>query len=976
MIEIYIVVAVIGTLIYALIKVTIDEWLKDLSMSQRWKLSLNRNRYNDTKVHVINEDPVEISDDESFDDLNIPKENENNPTNSLNNVPESLCTESSLKFTHDISDDSSDDKDSNNKDGTVNKVSLPNTYSKSPSLFNWNKTSMPGMSWYQNSTLAETEATTSHNSRHVEEIFEETSNKRQKLMIDVTESSSDDDLAVLDTFKKEALPQVVKHYEIMIAATKVKFPVEPYKPQKAVMDKVIRGCNKEENCILESPTGSGKTLALLCGALAWQEQYSEKVHRESVDEINPGTSCCGNDDNDGNFFLNSSQYFDEEWRDKVLRKTKAAQHIPKVYYGTRTHKQIEQVVRELKKTAYRYKRMTILSARIHTCIQDTDRNKNDLCNELLDPLKPKKCPYYTELNKKPTLFSNLETPWDIEDLVSMGRAHKACPYFGARALKTEAEIIFCPYNYIVDPHIRESMQISLKGNIVILDEAHNIEDFCRDAASVNLKDSDLTNAADDCMLLSKKRPEYYKTYLTIHTYLTDIVKFLQDVGLKDNSNAWEMVSDCWSGTEFVELLNIKKIGRARFPDFFAASKAIIRDYEIMYEITRAGQPTTLKPTISHETKKILEYLYFVLEKIESDMFVDDYRVYVIEMEAVTKKIVPDNVWISKEKNKNRVRIMKLICMNPAVTFVPLARTARSVILASGTLTPTSSFEGELGTRFPQKLDADHIISKDQVYVRCIPKGPTKKILKATYENVNTFTFQDELGELILQVCDAVPYGVLCFFASYTLMNTLRNRWMNNGIWEKLLKLKKIFTEPKESQKLPSVMEAYRNTIKESSSKSFREASGAILFAVFRGKVAEGIDFSDNEARCVLAIGIPYMNSSNVDILMKKEYNDSNKSTKGLLSGREWYNVNAFRALNQAIGRCIRHKNDWGAVLLVDQRFQLSQNIHYLPKWVKTMWMHNENYDLQTELEDFVAIQVAREKGEQYLKEKKEKTSKD
>jgi len=25
---------------------------------------------------------------------------------------------------------------------------------------------------------------------------------------------------------------------------------------------------------LESPTGSGKTLALLCGALAWQEQYS------------------------------------------------------------------------------------------------------------------------------------------------------------------------------------------------------------------------------------------------------------------------------------------------------------------------------------------------------------------------------------------------------------------------------------------------------------------------------------------------------------------------------------------------------------------------------------------------------------------------------------------------------------------------------------------------------------------------------
>lgn len=37
---------------------------------------------------------------------------------------------------------------------------------------------------------------------------------------------------------------------------------------------LIKGCTKEQHCLLESPTGSGKTLALLCGALAWQDQYS------------------------------------------------------------------------------------------------------------------------------------------------------------------------------------------------------------------------------------------------------------------------------------------------------------------------------------------------------------------------------------------------------------------------------------------------------------------------------------------------------------------------------------------------------------------------------------------------------------------------------------------------------------------------------------------------------------------------------
>lgn len=103
------------------------------------------------------------------------------------------------------------------------------------------------------------------------------------------------------------------------------------------------------------------------------------------------------------------------------------------------------------------------------------------------------------------------------------------------------------------------------------------------------------------------------------------------------------------------------------------------------------------------------------------------------------------------------------------------------------------------------------------------------------------------------MCNAVPYGVLCFFSSYNVMSKLRDRWKNNGMWRKLSELKQIFTEPRDNRDLPRMMKDYRDVIKESSLKSYRETSGAILFAVFRGKVAEGIDFSDNEARCVLTV---------------------------------------------------------------------------------------------------------------------------
>lgn len=34
-------------------------------------------------------------------------------------------------------------------------------------------------------------------------------------------------------------------------------------------------------------------------------------------------------------------------------------------------------------------------------------------------------------------------------------------------------------------------------------------------------------------------------------------------------------------------------------------------------------------------------------------------------------------------------------------------------------------------------------------------------------------------------------------------------------------------------------------------------SGAILMGVCRGRISEGLDFSDNAARCVIIVGIPY-----------------------------------------------------------------------------------------------------------------------
>ena len=109
-----------------------------------------------------------------------------------------------------------------------------------------------------------------------------------------------------------------------------------------------------------------------------------------------------------------------------------------------------------------------------------------------------------------------------------------------------------------------------------------------------------------------------------------------------------------------------------------------------------------------------------------------------------------------------------------------------------------------------------------------------------------------------------------------------------------------------------------------------------MLAVYRGKISEGLDFSDNNARAVICVGIPFPAFKDTLVEQKREYNDKKKrKNPDILSGRKWYEIQAFRALNQALGRCIRHKNDWGAIILVDERYgNQGSYVNSLSKWVR------------------------------------------
>ena len=76
------------------------------------------------------------------------------------------------------------------------------------------------------------------------------------------------------------------------------------------------------------------------------------------------------------------------------------------------------------------------------------------------------CNYHCGVNRIKThdlLEQNggVKGAWDIEDIVKVGHKIYACPYYSARSLVNTAELVVCPYNYLVDPIIRESVSCNL-----------------------------------------------------------------------------------------------------------------------------------------------------------------------------------------------------------------------------------------------------------------------------------------------------------------------------------------------------------------------------------------------------------------------------------------------------------------------------------------------------------------------------------
>uniref|UniRef100_A0A7M4EFX5 Regulator of telomere elongation helicase 1 n=1 Tax=Crocodylus porosus TaxID=8502 RepID=A0A7M4EFX5_CROPO len=683
--------------------------------------------------------------------------------------------------------------------------------------------------------------------------------------------------------------------KIVLNGITVDFPFQPYACQEAYMSRVLDCLQKKVNGILESPTGTGKTLCLLCSTLAWREHFKDTISARKIAQR-----------------MNGVELFPDRpmasWGNAATDADIPAYYtdVPKIIYASRTHSQLAQVISELKNTVYRPK-VCVLGSREQLCInpevkkQESNHMQIYMCRM---KVTSRSCHFYNNVEEKSTEKELTDSIMDIEDLVKKGNKHRACPYYLSRSLKQQADIIFMPYNYLLESKSRRSHNLDLRGTVVILDEAHNVEKLCEESSSFDLTPYDLASAMD-----------------AINVVLEEQAKVVQqnEINAEFNMEVTKILLQLENAIDAVELpgneKGVTKEGSYIFDLFaeaqitFQTKSSLLESLEQILQFLSGRTGIFINTSGLHKLSDIIQF-------IEHQMGQGTLH------HSVTWPPLHGSWFLEFCFLSDTGKILSYWCFSPGYSMHELARQGvRTIIL-------TIPFSW---APFPVCLENPHVIDKHQIWVGIIPKGPDGAVLSSSYDKRFSEEYLSSLGKTIGNLVRVIPDGLLVFFPSYPVMDKSLVHWREHDFARRIEEVKPMFVEPRNKDTFTEVMDAYYDKI------VCPKSSGAAFLAVCRGKASEGLDFADTNGRGVIITGLPFPPRMEPRVVLKMDFLDEMRKKSGgaqFLSGREWYSQQASRAVNQAIGRVIRHRHDYGAIFLCDNRFLNSDVRGKLPSWVR------------------------------------------
>eukprot|EP00917_Polyrhabdina_sp_WS-2016_P025658 GHVP01055207.1.p1 GENE.GHVP01055207.1~~GHVP01055207.1.p1 ORF type:complete len:839 (+),score=130.82 GHVP01055207.1:868-3384(+) len=768
-----------------------------------------------------------------------------------------------------------------------------------------------------------------------------------------------------------------------IEDVEVFFPYDNVYPEQLEYMSLLKATlDAKGHCVLEMPTGTGKTVALLSLITSYAQSKPvmtgrlvyctrtvpemEKVLVELKEVMSFRRRELARDGQKEAMF---------PFMGSGLSARRNLCIHPKVN-ETADREKIDEVCLKMtapwvRRKAYaEQKRATPFSSRDTADIEDLEAIGCESCNDTSGL-----CGYYENFERiwnANLLPSDVYTLEDLRNTALNFRLpnkpdvpYPFCPYFAARRMVQFSNVVVLNYQYVLDPKVstaahlvvptahgpgpatseekfRFAKNLNSKGedvnktnNIIVFDEAHNIDNVCIEAFSVDISMLTLEKARKNLNSLEKA---------VEHVKNTDQARLLKEYdsllqGLRTTGQLDDELIEGLSNPVLPDDITQEAIpGNIRKAEFFVSvMRRVILYFNVYIRVftVKSEGPLTFLRQFEAETNISPRTLKFCYQRLQSLLTtlqmtnLDDFAPLNTLADFCT---LVGTYWegfiIIVEPYPEAAGIydplLQLSCLDSSLAIKPVFQQFQSVIVTSGTISPLTLYPKLLGFEPVITYSLPMSLDRKCICPLIITKSSTQVQLSSRFETREDLAVIRGFGELLVELTKAVPDGIVGFFPSYQYMELVISKWYETGILAEVMQQKLVFIETTDVVATTLALHNYR--------KACDFGRGAVFLSVARGKVAEGIDFDRHYGRCVTLFGIPFQYTLSRILKARLDFVRENYQ----VPENEFLTFDAMRQAAQCVGRVIRSKTDYGLMIFADCRYSRLDKRQKLPEWINAM----------------------------------------